>query len=68
MHVQLSSVPRGLNFELSHPLLLFFEYVSSSGQTVQRAMCIKGQIWPPLLSQKLKVVFHQFHPIGLLEE
>ena len=33
----------------------------------KRASCIKGQIWSPL-EQKLKVAFHQFHPIGLLEK
>ena len=37
------------------------------GETYQRATCIKGQMWP-LWSQKLKVAFHQFHPIALLEE
>ena len=36
-------------------------------QKNERGMCIMGQIWP-LRSQKLKVTFHQFHPIGLLEE
>ena len=33
----------------------------------ERGMCIKGQIWPSF-SQKLKVAFHENHPIGLLEE
>ena len=31
----------------------------------QRGMCIKGLIWPPL---EPKTAFHQFRPIGLLEE
>ena len=37
----------------------------------QRGTCIKGQICPPPpppWSQKLKVAFQHFHPIGLLEE
>ena len=42
-------------------LLHYLCYVS------QRGMCIKGLIGP-LYSQNLKVAFHQFHPIGLLEE
>ena len=33
----------------------------------QKGTCIKGLFWPPL-SQKLKVAFHQFHLVGLLEE
>ena len=28
----------------------------------------RGKFDPPPLDQKLKVAFHQFHPIGLLEE
>ena len=33
----------------------------------KRGTCIKGLFWHPL-EPKLKVTFHQFHLIGLLEE
>ena len=36
-------------------------------QLAKGVCALRGEIGP-LWSQKLKIAFHQFHPIGLLEE
>ena len=41
--------------------------INNLGIRTEKGLCIKG-LFGPLLSQKLKVVFHQFHLVGLLEE
>ena len=45
-------------------LTKFFQYICIRNK---RGTCIKGLIWSPL-EPKLKIAFHQFLLLGLLEE
>ena len=46
---------------------IFHTYVYNHKLQVKGGRALRGKL-VPLWSQKLKVAFHQFHPIGLLEE
>ena len=47
-------------------VLIFNRVSTGQGKVRERATCIKGK-FGPLWSKKMKVVFHPFHPTGLLE-
>ena len=58
----LSSTRLSIKFQL-----LIKSKVFACLQTLKELRALRGK-FGPLWSQKLKIVFRQFHPIGLLEE